>query len=144
MEGQYEASSCFKQGSACKNDILSCSVLCFWAVFKIFLIPLQPKELQLAKVSVDQSSNAGSEDGMSKSSEEKSSPSDSDMEAEASKGSKGKSLKKIAITTEPVREISENEDSDSEMLEKFVVPSTKSVSVRCTFNMNLIILRMVL
>ena len=111
---------------------------------KIFLIPLQPQELQLAKVSVDQSSNAGSEDGMSKSSEEKSSPSDSDMEAEASKGSKGKSLKKIAITTEPVREISEDEDSDSEMLEKVVVPSTKSVSVRCTFNMNLIILRMVL
>ena len=126
MEGQYEASSCFKQGSACKNDILSCSLLCFWAVSKIFLIPLQPQELQLAKVSVDQSSNAGREDGDDFSSLLIDIPSDSDMEAEASKGSKGKSLKKIAITTESVREISEDEDFDSEMLEKVFVPSTKN------------------
>jgi hypothetical protein len=63
-------------------------------VSKIFLIPFQPKELQLAKVFVVKPSNAGSEDAMSKSREEISSRSDSDMETEASKGSKGKSLKK--------------------------------------------------
>jgi hypothetical protein len=60
-------------------------------VSKIFLIPFQPKELQL---SVGQPSNAGSEDAMSKSREENSSRSDSDMETEAIKESKGKSLKK--------------------------------------------------
>jgi hypothetical protein len=101
-------------------------------VSKKFLIHLQLQELQLAKVSADQTSNAGNEDEMSKSVEEKSSPNDSDVGAKATKGSKGKSIKEKQINSEPVNEISEDDDSDSEMLDKVIVPSTKSVSVRCT------------
>jgi hypothetical protein len=45
--------------------------------------------------------------------------------------SKGKSIKEKQINSEPVNEISEEDDSDSEMPDK-VEASTKSVSVRCT------------